>query len=96
MVDPGVGVQEHALPVSVIAPLKVDRAAGAVLDVDRPARVAADGRRGGERHRDVALRISTSAALVLVKLALLTLIAPVAVAVTFVRLSALVPPVTFT
>ena len=30
------------------------------------------------------------------KLALLTLMAPVAVAVTFVRLSALVPPVTFT
>ena len=44
----------------------------------------------------VPWEISTSAALVLMKLALLTLIAPVAVAVTLVRLSALVPPVTFT
>ena len=40
--------------------------------------------------------MNTSAAVVLVKLALVTVTAPVAVAVTFVRLSALVPPVTFT
>ena len=55
MVDPVFAFRNTPWPVSVIAPLKADRAAGAVLDVDRSAGVAADGRRGGERHRDVAL-----------------------------------------
>ena len=96
MVAPVLTFRKMPWPVSVIAPLKTTLPPVRFwTSTERPAlllMIAVVASVTGM----LPWEIDTSAAVVLVKFALLTLMAPVAVAVTFVRLRALVPPVTFT